>query len=322
MSQQKKKTVYRVRNWSHYNQALVKCGGITLWLSEDVIESWLNTEKTGKRGRSDTYADVAVECMLLIRNVFALPLRQTQGFVMSIMALVGLVLPVPCYSTLSRRQSGLQVKLPRKQKSGEGIHVVVDATGIQVFGHGEWFLRKYGSKTGQKPRQDPQQWRKIHLGLDEATQEVLAVVISERNRHDKIYLPEILDQIEEPLAQASLDKGYDYISCYEAVQARGGFPVIPPRKSAVVNPGKRWAQRNAHIKRIQEVGSKAWKKETSYHRRSLAETAMFRLKIIFGPKLHSRIFDSQAVEVRLRCRALNRMTELGMPEAYPVLAEA
>ena len=322
MSQQKKKTEYRVRNWSHYNQALVKRGGITLWLSEDVIASWLNTEKTGKRGRSDTYADVAVECMLLIRNVFSLPLRQTQGFLLSIMALVGLRLPVPCYSTLCRRQSGLQVKLPRQQKATKGIHVVVDATGIQVFGHGEWFLRKYGSKSGQKPRKDPQQWRKIHLGLDEATQEVLAVVISERHRHDKIYLPEILDQIDEPIAQASLDKGYDYISCYEAVQARGGLPVIPPRKSAVVNPGKRWTQRNAYVQRIQEVGAEAWKKETNYHRRSLAETAMFRLKTIFGPQLHSRLFDNQAVEVRLRCKALNLMTHLGMPDAFPVSAEA
>ena len=137
---EKKKVEYRVRNWSEYNQALIDRGSLTLWLSEDVIESWLNTEKTGKRGRSATYADVAVECMLLIRNVFALPLRQTQGFLLSIMALVGLSLPVPCYSTLSRRQSGLSVKLPRQQKATAGIHVVVDATGIQVFGHGEWVV--------------------------------------------------------------------------------------------------------------------------------------------------------------------------------------
>jgi len=106
MSEEKKKTQYRVRNWSKYNQALINRGSITLWLSEDVIESWINTEKTGKRGRSHTYADVAVECMLLIRNVFSLPLRQTQGFVKSILVLVGLLLPVPSYSTLSRRQSG------------------------------------------------------------------------------------------------------------------------------------------------------------------------------------------------------------------------
>ena len=85
---EQQKTKYRVRNWSEYNQALVKRGSLTLWLSEDVTESWLNTQKSGKRGRSNTYADVAVECMQLIRNVFSLPLRQTQGFVMSIMKLI------------------------------------------------------------------------------------------------------------------------------------------------------------------------------------------------------------------------------------------
>ncbi|HBX68490.1 MAG TPA: hypothetical protein DEH25_03655 [Chloroflexi bacterium] len=98
--------------------------------------------------------------------------------------------------------------------------------------------------------------------------------------------------------------------------------VVPPLKSAVINPGARWAQRNTHVQRIQKVGSEAWKKETNYHRRSLAETAMFRLKIIFGPKLHNWVFDSQALEVRLRYKALNIITQLGMPEAYPVLAEA
>lgn len=320
--EEKKKTAYRVRNWSTYNQALVKRGGLTLWLSEDAIGGWLNTERSGKRGRSHTYADVAVECMLLMRNVFSLPLRQTQGLILSIMAMAGILLPVPCYSTLSRRQSGLKVKLPRKQRSQEGIHVVVDSTGIKVFGHGEWFLRQYGSKRSQKPRKDPKQWRKIHIGLDEATQEVIAVVTTERNRHDKVFLPEILDQIEEPITQVSLDKGYDYISCYQAIEDRGGFPVIPPRKSAVIHESQIWAHRNAHLKRIQEIGADEWKKETNYHRRSLAETAMFRLKIIFGPRLHSRSFDNQCAEVRLRCKALNTLTHLGLPDSYPVLTEA
>ena len=220
--EKKEKTKYRVRNWSEYNKALVKRGSITLWLSEDIIESWLNTEKTGRRGRSDTYADTAVECILLMRNVFSLALRQTEGFVGSIMELVGLSLPVPSYSTLSRRQSGLKVNLPRKKKAEEGIHVVVDSTGLKVFGQGEWFLRKYQPKEGQKARKKPRLWRKIHIGYNEATNEVVAVVTTESNVHDKTMLPEVLDQIEEPIDQATADKGYDYISCYEAIEAWGG----------------------------------------------------------------------------------------------------
>jgi len=183
-------------------------------------------------------------------------------------------------------------------------------------------MRNYRPKEGQKPRKNPRLWRKIHIGMDEATQEVVAVVTTEKNEHDKTVLPEILDQIEEPISQVSLDGGYDYISCYHAIEDRGAYPVIPPRKSAAINQDPKWANRNAHLKRIQEVGRKEWKKETNYHRRSLVETAMYRLKIIFGPKLHSRTFDNQCAEVRLRCKALNIMTQLGMPDAYPVLAEA
>lgn len=318
----KKKTPYRLRNWRKYNRALVKRGSLTLWFSEDVIDGWMNTEKTGRRGASKTYADTAIECMALIRNVFSLGLRQTEGFVRSIMRLLGLSLEVPCYSTLSRRQGGLKVKLPRKNKAAEGIHVVVDSTGIKVFGHGEWFLQYYRPKEEQKKRKNPRLWCKIHIGYNEATNEIVAVVTTAKNTHDKTALPDVLAQVEEPIAQVTTDGNYDYISCYQAIQERGGYPVIPPRKSAAISKYKGWEQRNAHLKRIQEVGRQAWKKETNYHRRSLAETAMYRLKTIFGPKLQSRTFDNQSVEVRLRCKALNLMTYLGMPDAYPVLSEA
>ncbi|MBL6983368.1 MAG: transposase, partial [Anaerolineales bacterium] len=116
------KTTYRVRNWKAYNKALIQRGSLTLWISEDVLSSWVNTEKTGHRGRSNTYADTAIECMLLIQSVFRLPLRQTQGFLMSILGLMAFALPVPMYSTLSRRRSGLDVRLPR-QKRSQGIYV-------------------------------------------------------------------------------------------------------------------------------------------------------------------------------------------------------
>lgn len=322
MSKKKKeKTQYRVQNWPEYNRSLVNRGSLTLWLSEDVIGSWINTGKTGHRGSSNTYTDVAIECMALIRNVFSLALRQTEGLG-SIMELVGLPLEVPCYSTLSRRQGSLKVQLPRKKKAEKGIHVVVDSTGLKVFGHGEWFLNRYRPKEEQIVRKNPKLWRKIHIGYNEATNEVVAVVTTEKHAHDKTVLPEVLDQIIEPIEQVTTDGNYDYISCYEAIEKLGGHPVIPPRKSAVINKHKRWTNRNAHVKRIGEVGRKAWKKETNYHRRSLAETAMSRMKTIFGPKLQSRTLHNQGIEVRLQCKALNIMTHLGMPDSYPVLEVA
>lgn len=321
MSEQKKpKSQYRIRNWSEYNRALVNRGSITLWLSEDVVEAWINTEKTGRPGQSNTYADVAVECMLLIRNVFSLALRQTQGFVTSIMLWAGLSLPVPCYTTLSRRQSSLDIKLPRKKQIEEGIHVVVDSTGLKVFGYGEWHMRKHHLNKDGSERKKPRLWRKIHIGVDEATHEIVTVVTTIQYTHDKIMLPDLLDQVDGPISQVSGDGGYDYISCYQDIAAVGAEPVIPPRSSAVINNWDITAKRDAAIRRIEEIGRDEWKKETNYHRRSLAETAVFRLKIIFGPNLRSRVLENQAAETRLRCKALNRMTHLGMPDSYPVLA--
>jgi len=317
MVEEKKKTQYKVRNWTEYSNALVKRGSLTIWFSEDVIESWLNKEKTGRRGRMRVYADVAIECMLIIQAVFSLPLRQTQGLIMSLMTLMGMDVPVPNYSTLSRRRKHLQVELPRKHR-GKGFHVVVDSTGLKVFGYGEWYARKYYPKPDQKPRKNPHLWRKVHIGVDEATGEIVAVVTTEKDEHDKTMLPDLLDQIEDPVEQVTADKGYDYVSCYEAIETIGAHPVIPPRRNATIHRNRQFANRDAHVRRIREVGRKAWKLETGYHRRSLAETAVYRLKTIFGPKLSSRTLENQAVETRLHCKALNIMTHLGMPVSYPV----
>ena len=111
MSDKKKKVQYRVRNWREYNKALVQRGSLTLWLEEKTIESWLNRERSGKRGHPYEYSDVAVECMLLLKQVFHLGLRQTQGFMQSIFQLIGQALPVMSYSQLSRRQKDLPVEL-------------------------------------------------------------------------------------------------------------------------------------------------------------------------------------------------------------------
>jgi hypothetical protein len=321
MSQKKKKVQYKVRNWSEYNQALTKRGSVTVWFTEDVKESWLNTSGTGSRGRKRTYTDVAIECILVIQAVFHLPLRQTQGLMTSLMSLLGVALAVPHYSTYSRRRTGLEVSLPR-QRQGQSLHLVVDTTGLKVYGQGEWRLHKYHPQDHAPHERNPRLWRKVHLGVDEATGEVMACVVTEKDVHDKTLLPEVLAQIEEPLEQVTADKGYDYISCYDAIAALKARPVIPPRRNATIHHTDQFARRDAHVQRIQEVGRQAWKQESNYHRRSLAETAVYRLKTIFGPRLSSRKLENQHVEARLRCRALNLMTHLGMPDSYPVAVAA
>jgi hypothetical protein len=310
MSDKKKKVQYRVRNWREYNKALVQRGSLTLWFEEKTIESWLNRERSGKRGHPYEYSDVAVECMLLLKQVFHLGLRQTQGFMQSIFQLIGQALPVMSYSQLSRRQKDLPVELPR-QKRGQGLHVVVDATGLKVYGEGEW-------KTRQHNISKRRTWAKVHLAFDADTHEVVAEITTPDNVHEKEMLPDVLAQIEEEIAQVSADTGYDYQTCYQAIATRGARAVIPPRRNGRIWDNGQMDDRDDSLRRIAEVGREVWKQESNYHQRSLAETGMFRLKKIFGPELLARKLTHQKTEVRLRCVALNRMTALGMPESYPL----
>jgi len=307
----KKKQPYRIRNWKDYNKALANRGSITFWFDEDSISSWLNHSKSGKRGKPRTYGDACIQCMLLLKGVYHLPQRATFGLVCSLTRLMNLDLPVPHPSILSRRASSLDVVLPRLNKS-EPLHVLVDATGLKVFGEGEWKVRTHG--VGKR-----RTWRKLHIAMDEATGEILALVASTSNVSDKAVLPNLMEQITGEIAQLTGDGGYDYADCYEAIAERKARAVIPPRRTGRLHPqDERLRARDKSLGRIRKVGRKKWKKESKYHRRSLVETAMMRVKTIFGGSLSSRRFQNQATEMTVRCAALNRMTHLGMPDSYPI----
>lgn len=308
----KSKVRYRVRNWKAYNQALVQRGSLTFWLGDDVLEAW-QAQPTSKRGHPSTYADTAIECLLVMQSVYHLPLRQTEGFARSIFALAKIELAVPDYSTLARRRATLELCLPVQHKSAP-MHVVVDSSGLKIYGDGEWMVRQHRATKRRT-------WRKIHLAIDEATHEIVACVLTERQAADHTTLPNLLDQIIEPIKQVSADGAYDYNSAYLATLKHNATPVFPPRVNATTNERwSNWAARDAVVKRVEEIGLALWKQESNYHRRSLAETGFFRLKTIFGERLRSRNLRTQRQEGRLRCVALNRMTQGGMPDSYKVVA--
>jgi hypothetical protein len=308
----KTKRRYRLRNWNHYNAALVQRGSLMLWVSDEVMTAWRDTQQTGKRGHPRTYSDTAVLCMATLKEVYHLPLRATQGLMSSLMRLLGLHLPVMHYSQLSRRCAVLEVALPRRQK-GEPLHMVVDSTGVKLFGEGEWKVRQHGYTKRRI-------WRKLHLGADEATGEVVAAVVTTNNVADSQVLPDLLEQVEEEIAQVSGDGSYDKRDCYEAIAKRKAKAAIPPRRDAKIwqhgNSRAERLMRDENLRRIRQVGRKQWKKESNYHRRSLAETQMFRVKTVFGDRVSARQFAGQATQVLVRCAALNRMTHLGMPDSY------
>jgi Transposase DDE domain len=251
---------------------------------------------------------------LVIKQVFHLPLRAMSGLAGSLVQLLGVDLMVPSYSQVCRRQQRLEVVIPRSASREEGFHVVVDSTGLKVFGEGEWKVRQHGYSKRRT-------WRKVHLCVDANLHEVVAALVTTNGVGDGEVLPALLDQFDDPIAQLSADGAYDSHGCYQAIEARGAKAAIPPREDAVPWPVTDQtpyaAQRNAALETIESQGRTAWKHLVGYHRRSLAETAMYRLKTLFGAGLKARRFGSQVAEVYARVAAMNTMTRLGMPESQP-----
>ncbi len=312
----KKERAYRIRNWHDYNTALVQRGSLTLWLGREVLQDWRSQERKGKRGKPRFYSDQAITCALRLRGVYRLPLRATEGLLYSLVAPLGADIAVPCYSTLSRRQAGLAVGLSAPAAEPietQPLHLVVDGTGLKVFGDGEWKARQHGVSKRRTSRQ-------VHLAVDQKTGHVQAAATTTNGVSDGQVLPALLAQVTQPVAQVSADGGYDRRTCYEAIADRGAKAVIPPRRGARIwqhgNSKQERLALDENLRRIRQVGRARWERESGYHRRSLVETAMFRLKTIFGSALRARTDAAQGTETLLRLSALNRMTALGMPDAY------
>lgn len=200
---------YHIRNWREYNRALINRGRLTVWFDEQMIIAWRNTELRHGPGAPRIYSDLAIDYALVFKAVYHLSLRAAQGLLSSVMELMKLTLPILDYSTVSRRQGALQVRLPVGSGS-RPRHIVIDATGLKVYGAGEWHVRKHrvgGRRT----------WRKLHLGIDEATKEIVAVDLTESRVHDSQQVSSLLEQMPDPIGQVSGDGAYDTRTCYEAM---------------------------------------------------------------------------------------------------------
>jgi len=312
----KKKAKYRIRNWKEYNRSLVNRGSLTFWISDELLANWVEKEKTGERGASPRYTTAAILAMASIKFVFQQAGRQTCGLVTSIFRLLKVDLPIPDHSTLSRRMAGMEVGLPIKP-SEKPRHLVIDSTGLKVYGEGEWKVRTHGVSKRRT-------WRKLHLCLDAATGEVIVAAASENSVSDCQMFPEIVRAVEEEVEQISADGSYDRRKVYTALNERKiKRAAIPPRKGAKIwqhgNSRKERLIRDENLRAIRQKGRRKWKEEANYHQRSLAETGVFRFKAIFSDKLQSRKQENQFQEMIIKCAALNRMTHLGMPDSYKVV---
>ena len=311
-----KKATYRVRNWSAYNKSLVQRGSITLWISEDILENWHpKVEGKRQRGGQVSYSDQSIECLLMLKAVYHLPYRQTVGFAQSIMDLLGADVRVPDYTTLCKRSTDLMVDMATSNPD-EPKHIVMDSTGLKIYGEGEWKVRQHGYSKRRT-------WRKLHLSVDANSHEIEAIVLSEASLDDAEAGKQLLIETSGEIEQIDADASYDKRKFYEASQRRGvKHIIVPPRRNAKIwqhgNSKKAPLPRDQNLRGIRQLGRKKWKQEVGYHRRSLAETAVFRFKIIFGNTLSTRTLPRQITEARVKAVALNRMTQLGMPDSYRV----
>jgi hypothetical protein len=218
---------------------------------------------------------------------------------------------IPDFTSLAKRAAKLGISLEISPTSGP-IDVVVDSTGLKVYGAGEWRSDAY-----RAPKR--RTWRKLHLSINAATQEIVAEVLTSRGCDDAEAVPALLAQIEAPVSKLLGDGAYDQWKLYDGLAQAEIEPVIPPRKGASIrrhgNSVRPRLPRDEAIRGIRRHGRKGWKRESGYHRRSLVETSMSRLKQAFGPRLKNKGFESQRTEARLRCKLLNRFTQLGMPQS-------
>ncbi|MBX9786312.1 MAG: IS5 family transposase [Alphaproteobacteria bacterium] len=315
------KKTYRVRNWKEYNQSLVQRGSITLWLGEEVLEQWRSLLKTGKRGRPQEYPDAVILCALHLKAIYHLPFRAAEGFLGSVIKQLELDLSTPDYTTLSIRQKNLSVPLPQRPLKEKNLNIVIDSTGLKVFGEGEWKVRQHGYVNKRL-------WRKLHSAINSQTQMIEACELTELGVQDCEGFSYLLDAIEDSIEEVIGDGAYDRFRCYEEAEKRKAKGIFPPQHNAVTSqertankkkasPGA-VAKRDEAIRSIRSLGRTEWKQQTGYHRRSLAETGMFRVKTVLGRKLSCHSLENQVVEARVWCSIINKVTLLGMPKSAPI----
>ena len=299
---------YRVTNWAEYDAALKRRGSLTVWFTDEAVQAWRAEPRTTPGGQPH-YSALAITTALTLRAVFGLGLRQTEGLIGSVIALLGLDLSVPDHSTLSRRAKTLEV--PPLRRAGTGpLHLLVDSTGLKLGGAGEWLIEKHGASRRRS-------WRKLHIGIDANSCEIVAIEVTGKDIDDAAMVDALLEQIADPIASFTADGGYDQDRVSQAVAERDpdAAVIVPPRAGAVASASAETdpTQRDRHLRMITERGHMAWQKASGYNLRAKVEASIGRYKRVIGDALRSRTDQTEATEVALAAAALNRMLAFGRP---------
>ncbi len=314
------KMKFKVTNWGEYEAGLRRRGSLTLWITPEALSGWAAPRRK-TRGGQPRYSDLAIETTLMLGMVFGLRLRQSEGLLSSVLDMMALDLPVPDHTTLSWRARTWKppARSNDRQHVADGpIHVLVDSTGLKIYGAGQWLEEKHGTKSRRS-------WRKLHLAVDAYSGEIIAHSLTHQETGDASELEPLLDQIDEEIGQFTADGAYDGYRTYDAVlrHSAAARVVIPPRSNAVERPNAQaCCQRDHHIASMQVDGVLKWQASTGYGKRALVETAMGRYKGIIGPGLRARSFLAQQTEAAIGVAILNRMLACGRPKSVRCEASA
>jgi len=290
---------YKPRSWRTYNTSLVERGNLTIWLTPDALKGWLSRKCSGTQGgREEKFSDAAILSLMFLKSLYRMPYRMLEGFARSILGLMGVSLPVPHFTRICKRSKKLNIPVTTRGK--RVTDVVIDGSGLKIYGEGEWKVEQHG-------REKKKKWKKIHVAIDPETQELILTDVTDKNRHDSTMLPLLLNKIKGRLGKVFGDGAYDTKKCYMAIMKRGGQPCIPPRKTARLwkssEPWALWRNQAVAERRglgLDVEGLRLWKKLRGYGKRSLVETFFSRFKRSFGDRAYSRSDIGFTLEVYLK----------------------
>jgi IS5 family transposase len=291
----------RKRNWRQYNKHLVQQGSISFFIDPKVFKDMGKpTKSKKKRGRPIQFSDALIEMLFVLKIRFRLPYRALEGFAKSLFENREFL--IPTYSLICKRISSLELKLPRLDVS-RSLVVILDASGLKVYGEGEWKVKIHGPGR-------PRKWVKLHIAIDAETQEIVAECTTESTVSDSKVAKRLLDAVPGKIRSVLADGAYDKKCARDAVKKVGAKELIPPPKNARYRGTD--SDRDQAIAAIRGLGGdiearSIWGKLSGYSKRSLVETAFSRDKRLFGERLFSKSLHKQSVENTARCILLNRM---------------
>lgn len=315
------------RNWSEYNKKLKSCARLELYIHKDIYKNWHYAGKR-ERGGKLIYADSVIEMCLTIREYFKMALRQSEGFLSSLFQKLNVNVKIPDYTTLSRRCRRLKIDFKTNivRSKNEPLRLAIDSTGLSVMRRTGWHNTKHG---GIKQITSQDNWRKIHILIDIDTFDILEAEYTQTNVNDCEMVKPLLDKIDNQISDVYGDLAYDTFPAREAIRKRGARQVIPIKKTAVLSKDRRkrgrlkylpetYKERDDVIKYLdynsvngdKGLALKNWKRQVGYHKRSLVETQMLRIKAHTSDRLTNIREDNRRVQAMIKVKIVNIINQI------------